>query len=504
MAEQEEGIGSTGTNGALMNILAIDAGTTGVTALVVNSSGEIISRGYSEFEQHFPKPGWVEHDPEQIWQSTLRATRQALSASHGIAAIGITNQRETLVLWDKETLTAPRKAIVWQDRRTSDIVEELKPYEELIRTKTGTSLDPYFTSTKMVWLQRNEPAIWQEVIAGKTLIGTVDSYLVARLTSGRSHITDASNASRTQLCNIETVEWDQELLKLFNVPEHALPKIVANYGQLATSDPDSFLGISAPITGMAGDQQAALFGQAAFTVGDSKCTYGTGAFFLTNTGTARVDSKNGLISTIAWKSPSGELTYALEGSVFVAGSAVQWLRDGLKIIHEAKDVEELAGRVSDSAGVVFVPALTGLGAPWWNPQVRGTVFGITRGTTDAHIARATLEAVAFQVSDLIDVMVADLGQPIASLRVDGGMCQNNLLMQLQADVAQLPVSRAVYLESTGLGAAYLAGLGAGIFKNQHEIAALRKTGQAFTPKASELSSKTMWRKAIEASAVFAN
>ena len=487
-----------------MNILAIDAGTTGVTVLVINASGEIISRGYSEFEQHFPKPGWVEHDPEQIWQATLRAARQALSASQNISAIGITNQRETLVLWNKETLKAPRKAIVWQDRRTSEIVEEFRSHESLIRTKTGTGLDPYFTSTKLVWLQRNEPEIWQTVIAGETLLGTVDSYLVARLTNGVSHITDASNASRTQLCNIETGEWDDELLTLFDVPRTSLPNIVPNFGLLANTDPDSFLGISAPITGMAGDQQAALFGQTAFEVGDSKCTYGTGAFFLTNTGTKRIESKNGLISTIAWKNPSGEITYAIEGSVFVAGSAVQWLRDGLKIIKEARDVETLALQVPDSGGITFVPALTGLGAPWWKPEVRGTIFGVTRGTTDAHIARATLEAVAFQVSDLIDVMVTDLGRSLTELRVDGGMCQNNLLMQLQADVAELQVSRAVHLESTGLGAAYLAGLGAGIFKSQHEIEALRKTGQSFTPKASALADKTLWRKAIESASAVAN
>jgi glycerol kinase len=360
-----------------MNILAIDGGTTGVTVLVVSKRGEIISRGYQEFEQHFPKPGWVEHQPEQIWQATLEACRQALLENPRIHAVGITNQRETLVLWDRKTLKSPRNAIVWQDRRTSEIVEELKPREELIRLKTGTNLDPYFTSTKLVWIQRNEPEIWNDVVAGKTAIGTVDSYLVARLTGGSTHITDASNASRTQLCNIDNASWDDELLELFNVPKAALPAIVANYGQLAHTDPKSFLGIDAPITGMAGDQQAALFGQAAFTAGDSKCTYGTGAFLLTNTGNKRIESKNGLISTIAWKAPSGEITYALEGSVFVAGSAVQWLRDGLKIIKESKDVEDLANQVENSDGVVFVPALTGLGAPYWKPNVRGTIFGLS-------------------------------------------------------------------------------------------------------------------------------
>ena len=434
-----------------MSVLAIDAGTTGVTALVVSSLGEITSRGYSEFEQHFPKPGWVEHDPEQIWQATLRACRQAISTSENIQAIGITNQRETLVLWDRETLKAPRRAIVWQDRRTSDIVSELQEHGQLIKTKTGTSLDPYFTSTKLVWIQRNQPEIWADVVAGKTAIGTVDTYLIARLTAGKTFITDASNASRTQLCNIATANWDQELLEVFNVPIESLAEIVPNYGLLAETDADSFLGLAVPITGMAGDQQAALFGQAAFGVGDSKCTYGTGAFLLTNTGNLRVDSNHGLISTIAWKSPAGEITYALEGSVFVAGSAVQWLRDGLKIISESKAVESLAIQVPDSGGVVFVPALTGLGAPWWNPEVRGSIFGITRGTTDAHIARATLEAVAFQVTDLVRSMEKDLGRSVNTLRVDGGMSQNNLLLEIQATALGQTVERGSVIESTGLG-----------------------------------------------------
>jgi glycerol kinase len=465
-----------------MNILAIDGGTTGVTVLVASKRGEIISRGYQEFEQHFPKPGWVEHQPEQIWQATLEACRQALVENPRIDAVGITNQRETLVLWDRKTLKSPRNAIVWQDRRTSEIVEELKPQEELIRLKTGTNLDPYFTSTKLVWIQRNEPEIWNNVVAGKTAIGTVDSYLVARLTGGSTHITDASNASRTQLCNIDNASWDDELLELFNVPKAALPAIVANYGQLAHTDPKSFLGIDAPITGMAGDQQAALFGQAAFTAGDSKCTYGTGAFLLTNTGNKRIESKNGLISTIAWKAPSGEITYALEGSVFVAGSAVQWLRDGLKIIKESKDVEGLANQVETSDGVVFVPALTGLGAPYWKPNVRGTIFGISRGTTDAHIARATLDAVAFQVTDLVRAMEQDLGKTITTLRVDGGMSQNNLLLQIQSNALGITVARGKVMESTALGAAYLAGLGAGIFPNPQSLENIWSLDRKFSPK----------------------
>jgi glycerol kinase len=479
-----------------MSILAIDAGTTGVTVLVVNELGEITARGYCEFEQHFPKPGWVEHDPEQIWQATLLASRQALSNNPTIEAIGITNQRETLVLWDKETLKAPRRAIVWQDRRTSDIVEELREHQAIIRAKTGTSLDPYFTSTKLVWIQRNEPNIWQGVLAGQILLGTIDTYIVSRLTNGKSFITDASNASRTQLCNINTASWDDELLEIFNVPKHALAQIVSNYGQLAETDPDSFLGISAPITGMAGDQQAALFGQAAFKEGDSKCTYGTGAFLLTNTGNQRISSANGLISTIAWRAPNGEITYALEGSVFVAGSAVQWLRDGLKIINDASEVETLANQVADSGGVVFVPALTGLGAPWWKPEVKGAIFGITRGTTDAHIARATLEAVAFQVTDLVQAMEQDLGKPINHLRVDGGMSKNNLLMQLQVNAIGQTVERGTVVETTALGAAYLAGLGAGIFATFQSLENIWSLEQKFSGEGSTKTSTEAWHRAI--------
>lgn len=484
-----------------MSILSIDAGTTGVTVLVVSAAGEITSRGYSEFEQHFPKPGWVEHDPEQIWQATLRASRQALTSSQNIEAIGISNQRETLVLWDRQTLKAPSNAIVWQDRRTAEIVQELKEkgLEPLIREKTGLALDPYFTSTKLLWIQRNEPAIWETVVAGETAIGTVDSYLVARLTNGASHITDASNASRTQLCNIDTATWDDELLSIFSVPRSALASIVPNYGNLAETDPQAFLGIKAPITGMAGDQQAALFGQAAFQEGDSKCTYGTGAFLLTNTGKKRITSQHGLLATIAWQSPDGEITYALEGSVFVAGSAVQWLRDGLKIIKESKDVESLANQVPNSGGVVFVPALTGLGAPWWKPEVRGSLFGITRGTTDAHIARATLEAVAFQVADLVQAMEQDLGKPINTLRVDGGMSQNNLLMQLQSDSLDQNVERGTIIETTGLGAAYLAGMGSGIFRSLKDLEGIWKLDRKFTTNKESLLMSEEWHRAVDAS-----
>jgi glycerol kinase len=482
-----------------MAILAIDSGTTGVTVLVVETTGEVSARGYCEFEQHFPNPGWVEHEPEQIWQATLTAAKQALEGSPVIEAIGITNQRETLVLWHRETLSSPRRAIVWQDRRTSEIVDDLRAsgIEETVREKTGLGLDPYFTSTKLIWLQQNEPAIWSGVTNGSFAIGTVDSYIVARLTNGVSHITDASNASRTQLCNIHTGQWDTELLELFDVPINALPTIVPNYGQLAVSDAGSFLNISAPITGMAGDQQAALFGQAAFSTGDMKCTYGTGAFLLVNTGDSLVRSTHGLLTTIAWQTPNGEITYALEGSVFVAGSAVQWLRDGLGIIQESKDVEPLAGQVDSSEGVVFVPALTGLGAPWWNPDVRGAIFGITRGTTNAHIARATLEAVAFQVADLVDSFEKDLGRKLSAMKVDGGMSLNNLFLQIQADVLGEQIQRAKHVETTGLGAAYLAALGAGIFENQAAVTRLQNTDRIFMPAEEAMSDRQAWARSVK-------
>jgi glycerol kinase len=483
-----------------MAILAIDAGTTGVTVLVVEVNGEIISRGYCEFEQHFPNPGWVEHEPEQIWQATLEAGKKALQNSPLIEAIGITNQRETLVIWDRETLLSPRRAIVWQDRRTSEIVETLRAsgIEDAVREKTGLGLDPYFTSTKLVWIRQNEPEVWSGITDGRLAAGTVDSYIIARLTGGVSHITDASNASRTQLCNIHTGQWDTEILELLDVPLSALPAIVPSYGELAQSNPESFLGISAPITGVAGDQQAALFGQTAFSSGDMKCTYGTGAFLLVNTGSSAVKSNHGLLTTIAWQSPEGAITYALEGSVFVAGSAVQWLRDGLGIIQESKDVEALASEVETSGGVVFVPALTGLGAPWWNPEVRGAIFGITRGTTNAHIARATLEAVAFQVADLVDAFEKDLGHKLKTLRVDGGMSQNNLFLQIQSDVLDEQVQRAKFVESTGLGAAYLAGLGAGLFQNQTEIARLQNIDRNFMPAEEAMHNRQAWARSVKA------
>jgi glycerol kinase len=482
-----------------MAILALDAGTTGVTALVVSDSGQVISRGYREFLQYFPEPGLVEHEPEEIWQATLAAAAVAISkTTTKLSAIGIANQRETVVLWDSKTLKSPRKAIVWQDRRTAELVQNLKNQglEEKVKKLTGLGLDPYFSSSKLLWLSINEPEVWAGVISGSLKIGTVDSYLVARLTSGAVHITDASNASRTQLLDIRTANWSNELLEIFQVPESALPRVSPNFGQLAKTDPSAFLNLALPITGMAGDQQAALFGQTAFEVGESKCTFGTGAFMLANTGNQIVESDNGLLSTIAWQSPDGLLTYALEGSVFVAGAAVQWLRDGLGLIESSSEIEALAQSVKDSGGVIFVPALTGLGAPHWDPDARGTVFGITRGTTRAHLARATLDAMAFQVRDLSLAIASDTKKAFTHLRVDGGAAANNLLMQLQADCLAIPVIRGKNLESTGTGAAFLAGLGSGLWASVDELRSAFEVDRVFEPGDADVAKLQSWTKAV--------
>lgn len=485
-----------------MAILAIDAGTTGVTVQVVSDKGKTISRGYREFLQYFPAPGLVEHEPEEIWQATLAAASEAISqTTESLVAIGITNQRETVVLWDSKTLRSPRKAIVWQDRRTSDLVAKLKALglEDKIQKISGLKLDPYFSSSKMLWLSENEKTVWGDVVSGKVRIGTVDSYLVARMTSGLSHITDASNASRTQLMDIRTGNWSKELLEIFHVPVSALPRIVPSYGLLATTDPASFLNLELPITGIAGDQQAALFGQTAFEIGESKCTYGTGAFMLTNTGSKVIQSRKNLLTTIAWQEPNGKITYALEGSVFVAGAAVQWLRDGLGVIESANEIEELALQVPDSGGVVFVPALTGLGAPHWNPDAKGTIVGITRGTTKHHLARATLDAIAFQVRDLVTAISADTNVEPKGLRVDGGAASNNLLMQLQANCLGVPVIRGKDLESTALGAAFLAGIGVGVWGTKEELRNVFELERTFIPEPFDEQIFASWREAVKLS-----
>ena len=484
-----------------MAILAIDAGTTGVTALVVDEACTIVSRGYREFPQYFPRPGWVEHDPDEIWAATLESVSDALAnTTETVTAIGITNQRETVVVWDRRTLHAPRRAIVWQDRRSAGIVEELRgrAMERNIRNTTGLGLDPYFSSTKLLWLSRNEPALWADVHAGRYAVGTVDSYLTARLTAGALHVTDATNASRTQLVDLRTAAWDADLLDLFDVPITALPRIVPSFGVLGTTDADAFLGLTLPIAGVAGDQQAALFGQTAFQAGDTKCTYGTGAFILMNTGSRLTMSSHGLLTTIGLQDSDGRLTYALEGGVFAAGAAVQWLRDGLGIIRSADEVEDLALQVDTSDGVFFVPALTGLGAPDWDPHARGTIVGLTRGTTAAHLARATLEAIAFQVQDVVNAMTADTGQRLSALNVDGGASANDLLMQLQADALGVKVRRSAALEMTGLGAAFLAGLGTKVWANRKELSKAARIDREFFPSGGSLD-HARWRLAVERS-----
>jgi glycerol kinase len=453
-----------------MSVLAIDAGTTGVTAVVVTPEGRIAARGYQEFAQHFPEPGWVEHAPEEIWQAVLEATRAAL-ASYDVSelrAVGITNQRETILLWDRETLGSPRRAIVWQDRRTAAICERLRDegHERRVTELTGLRLDPYFSGTKLTWLRENEPRTWALVEEGRYAVGTVDSYLVARMTRGTWHVTDVSNASRTLLLDLSTGQWSDELCELFGVPRDALPELVPNWGEIATTDPASFCGLELPIAGMAGDQQSALFGQTCFDPGDAKCTYGTGSFILTNTGSSLERSDAGLLSTAAWRSPDGDLTYALEGAIFVTGAAVQWLRDGLQIVGSAVETAAVAATVDSSEGVVFVPALTGLGAPHWDPHARGTILGITRGTTRAHIVRATLEAIAFEVRDVLATMPRADSAP---LRVDGGASANDLLCRLQADQLGVPVERPEIVETTALGAAFLAGLGAGVWDSADDL-----------------------------------
>lgn len=482
-----------------MAILAIDAGTTGVTALIVDEHGIVRSKGYAEFAQHYPQPGWVEHDLDEIWAATTSAVAAARDACDlPLNAIGITNQRETIGVWDPTTMRAPRRAIVWQDRRTSGLVDELRrrAVEPGVRSTTGLGLDPYFSSTKLLWLSRNEPRLWEDVRSGALVVGTIDTYLMARLSAGAIHATDATNASRTQLLDLRTAEWDEDLLDLFDVPIAALPRVLPSYGEFGMTDPAVAFGLHVPISGVAGDQQAALFGQTAFNEGDTKCTYGTGAFILMNTGAKAVLSDHGLLTTIAVQHRDGRLAYALEGSVFVAGAAVQWLRDGLGIIKYSADVEALAAEVESSDGVVFVPALTGLGAPHWDPYARGTIVGITRGTTAAHIARATLEAIAFQVRDVVDAMVADTGRRITSLRVDGGAAANDLLLQLQADQLQTKVIRGQSLEMTGLGAAFLAGLGAGVWSSLAELRSTLTARDEFTPR-SEGADYHTWKRAIE-------
>lgn len=468
-------------------ILAIDQGTTGSTAVVLSRDARVLAKANEEFPQHFPRPGWVEHDLDEVWRSVERSIARAIEAA-GVdplrcAGIGITNQRETTVVWDRSSGLPVHRAIVWQDRRTADRCAELRAAgeESWVRERTGLVLDPYFSGTKVAWILDNVPGARARAESGELAFGTIDSWLVHRLTSGEVHVTDVTNASRTLLCGLSTGDFDDDLCALLRVPRSMLPQVRSSSEVYGRTRGVSCLPDGIPIAGIAGDQQAALFGQTCFEVGDVKCTYGTGAFILMNVGGAPVPSTHGLLTTIAWR--IGDVTtYALEGSAFIAGAAVQWLRDGLGIIRSAADVEALAASVTSSGDVVFVPALAGLGAPHWDPDARGLVWGLTRDTTAAHLCRAALEGIAFQVADLAFAMAEDARRPLGRLRVDGGAAANDLLMQFQADVIGTRIDRPVNVESTALGAGYLAGLAVGVFGSTGEIVRNHRMDRTFEPQ----------------------
>jgi glycerol kinase len=484
-------------------ILSIDAGTTGVTVLVVDSDGAVLGKGYREFPQHFPQPGWVEHNPEDWWRATLESTGDALAAAGlevgGLAAIGITNQRETTVIWDRETLRPVHPALVWQDRRTAPLCEDLKEegWEQRIAERTGLVIDPYFSGTKVAWLLENVPGVRDHAEAGRLAFGTVDSYLVARLTGGRAHATDHTNASRTLLFDIRKLDWDAEIIERLRIPAALLPEVRPSSGDFGTTDPGAFLGATLPISGIAGDQQAALVGQACFSPGDAKNTYGTGSFVLLNTG-SEAPLASGLLTTIAYSDPEG-VRYALEGSIFITGAAIQWLRDGLGIIRDSSEAGPLAASVEDTGGVYFVPALAGLGAPWWDPYARGTIVGITRGTTRAHLVRAAVEAMAFQTRDVVDAMTQAGGVNLSALKVDGGASVMDVLLQLQADLLGVPVRRPRVQETTAMGAAFLAGLGAGVWSTKEEAASAWSLDREFTPGTSSRADELYagWLSAVD-------
>lgn len=485
-------------------IMAIDQGTTSSRTCIIDKKGKLVAEARESFKQIFPKPGWVEHDPEDIWYSTQRSMRLALEKAklkgRDIAAIGITNQRETVLVWDSKTGKAPHNAIVWQCRRTQSICEKLKKAkkENLITKKTGLVLDPYFSASKIQWIFKNSPAAKQLLKQKKAVAGTIDTFLLWKLTEGQSHKTDVSNASRTMLMNIHTGNWDSELLKLFKIHPDILPEICPSNSDFGVTRGLGFLPDGIPITGIVGDQQAALFGQACFSVGDAKCTFGTGSFLLMNCGPKAVISKNKLLTTVAWKLKDEKMTYALEGGAFVCGAAVQWLRDGLSLFEKSSDIEDLAKTVSSTDGVEFVPALTGLGAPYWRPEARGVIWGLTRGTTKAHIARATLEAMALQNVEILNTMQKDLGKKMRAVRVDGGAAANNLLMQIQADYCGTTVIRPQNLETTALGAAFMAGLGIGYWSSISEISKVWKKEKEFTVKYSAKQRKDRLNQWIQA------
>lgn len=486
-------------------ILALDQGTTSSRAIIFDHAGQIKSLSQKEFKQYFPKPGWVEHDPNEIWSSqagvAAEATVKAGLNGKNIKAIGITNQRETTIVWNRETGEAIYNAIVWQDRRTAAYCDKLKQdgHSDMIRSKTGLVIDAYFSGSKIKWILDNVEGARAEAEAGKLAFGTVDSWLVWKFTRGQVHVTDVTNASRTMLFNIRTQQWDDELLQLLDIPKSMLPEVKQSseiYGETATT----IFASKIPIAGIAGDQHAALFGQMCIDKAMVKNTYGTGCFMLMNIGSEFIESKNNLLTTIAWKI-NGEIQYAFEGSIFIGGAVVQWLRDGLGIIKTSADVEQLAMSVKDTGGVFFVPAFAGLGAPYWDPEARGTIVGLTRGTTAGHLARAALASIAYQTMDVLNAMEADAGMQIKELRVDGGATANDLLMQFQADVLSCKVIRPSIVETTALGAAYLAGLAVGFWKDVAEIQQLWQSEKEFTPGDDLQDIKTDiegWKRAIHA------
>lgn len=471
-------------------VLALDAGTTGVTALVVGSDALVHASGYREFAQYFPKPGWVSHDPEEIWTATVQAASDALAAAKlsasEIAAIGITNQRETTVIWDRATGRPIDKAVVWQCRRTAEICEQLRSdgHETFIRERTGLVTDPYFSGTKIQWLLDNNDGARQAAERGDLAFGTIDSWLVWKLSGGKAHVTDPSNASRTMLFGLASLAWDPELLSLLKVPASVLPEVMPSSGRFAITDPDAFLGARIPVSGIAGDQQSALFGQGCHTPGRSKNTYGTGSFVLLNAGSEPPPVTEGLLSTVAW-TVDGRTDYALEGAIFVTGAALQWLRDGLGLISDYSEVEPLARSVPDTGGVCFVPAFVGLGSPWWDPYARGTITGLTRGTTRAHIVRAAIESMAHASMDVLQAMGDASGRSVTELRVDGGAVRMDLLCQLQADIANIPVLRPVVQETTALGAAFLAGLAEGVWDTVASLDDAWNLDRRFEPAGSD-------------------
>lgn len=491
-------------------ILALDQGTTSSRAILVNHNGEIVSDAQQEFEQFFPHPGWVEHDANEIWTSILACIANVLRKADidpsQIAGIGITNQRETTVVWDKHTGKPIYHAIVWQSRQTEEICRELAEagYEEMIKKKTGLLIDPYFSGTKVKWILDHVEGAREKAEKGDLLFGTIDSWLVYKLSGHKTHVTDYSNASRTLMFNIHDLSWDEELLEMLQVPKAMLPEVRGSSEIYTNTVGYHFYGHEIPIAGIAGDQQAALFGQTCFEKGMAKNTYGTGCFMLMNTGEEAVASEHGLLTTLAW-GIDGKVEYALEGSVFVAGSAIQWLRDGLQLIESAPQSEEIANRVTSSEGVYMVPAFVGLGTPYWDSDARGAIFGLTRGTTKEHIVRATLESLAYQTKDVLDAMIKDSGIDLKTLRVDGGAVSNDLLMQFQSDLLRVPVDRPVIQETTALGAAYLAGLAVGFWNSKAELTKLWNVEETFTNNMADDERDERyagWQKAIKATRTF--